>query len=94
MSEAKYFTPNQFKTAGGSTKNKLKSVFRGTQAAWNKFLRPAVNTLAPGFGVAAAAKSKYPQVGQATANILKSISGRKLLNLTDTDGDVLRLKVL
>ena len=30
-----------------SNKNELKSLFRGTKAAWNKFLKPAVNATAP-----------------------------------------------
>ena len=68
---------------GRSIRNKLKSIFRGTQAVLNKFSKPAVNMAAPFIGMAAGAKSKNPQVGQATTNILKSISGSKFLILTE-----------
>ena len=40
------------------------------------------------------AKTKNPKVGQATTNILKSISGGKTLSLTDLHGNGLRLKVM
>ena len=36
------FTPNQFQLEGGSIKSKLQKLFRGTQTAWNKFLKPAI----------------------------------------------------
>ena len=61
----------------GSIKSKLQKIFRGTQTAWNKFLRPAINATAPFIAMAVAAKTKNPKVGQATTNILKSISGEK-----------------
>ena len=37
------FTPHQYMLEGASIKNKLQKIFRGTQTAWNKFLKPAVN---------------------------------------------------
>ena len=40
------------------------------------------------------AKTKIPKVGQATTNSLKSISGGKILSLTDMHGRGLRLKVM
>ena len=88
------FTPNQFQLEGGSIKSKLQKIFRGTQTAWNKFLKPAVNVAAPFIGMAVSAKTKKPNVGQATTNILKSISGGKILSLTDMHGRGLRLKVM
>ena len=88
------FSPNQFQLEGGSIKNKLKSIFRGLQTAWNKFLKPALNATAPFIGMAVSAKTKNPKVGQATTNILKSISGGKILSLTDMHGGGLRLKVM
>ena len=39
-------------------------------------------------------KTKNPKVGSATTNILKSISGGKVLSLTDMHGNGLRLKVM
>ena len=43
--------------------------------------------------VAVAAKTKNPQSAQITSNILKSLTGGKVLRLTDMHGDGLRLKV-
>ena len=88
------FSPNQFQLEGSGFKNKLKSIFRGTQTAWNKFLKPAINATAPFIGMAVTAKTKNPKIGQATTNILKSISGGKILSLTDMHGRGLRLKVM
>ena len=88
------FTPRQNTLEGGSIKGKLKSIFRGIQTAWNKFLKPAINATAPSIGMAVSAKTKNPKVGQATTNILKSISGGRVLNLTDMHGNGLRLKVM
>ena len=88
------FTPHQYMLEGGSKKSKLHKIFRGTQTAWNKFLKPAVNVAAPFLGMAVSAKTKNPKVGQATTNILKSISGGEILSLTDNHGNGLRLKVM
>ena len=88
------FTPKQFQLEGGSIKNNSKSNFKGTQTAWNKFLKPANNATAQFIGMAVSAKTKNPQVGQATTNILKSFSGGKILSLTDMHGNRLRLKVM
>ena len=88
------FTPHQYMLEGGSIKSKLQKIFKGTQTAWNKFLKPAINATAPFIGMAVSAKTKNPKVGQATTNILKSISGGKILSLTDIHGNGLRLKVM
>ena len=58
-----------------------------------KFLKPAINAKSPIIGMAVSAKTKNPKVGAATTNILKSISGGKILSFTDIDGRGLRLKV-
>ena len=79
---------------GGSIKSKLQKIFKGTQTAWNKFLKPAINAIAHFIGVAVSAKTKSPKVGQATTNNLKSISYGKILSLTDIHGKGLRLKVM
>ena len=55
-------------------------------------MKPTINTLAPVIVMAVGAKSKNHQVGAATTNILKSISGGKFLSLTDIHGRGLRLK--
>ena len=89
------FTPNQFQLEGGSIKSKLQNIFTGTQTAWNKFVKPALNMASPYIGMAVSAKTKNPKIGQATANNLKSISGGKILSLTDMhSGAGLRLRVM
>ena len=42
--------------------------------------------------MAVTAKTKSPKVRQATTNILKSISGGKMLSMTDMHGRELRLE--
>ena len=88
------FTPNQYMLEGGSIKSRLQKIFKGTQSAWSRFLKPALNMASPYIGMAVSAKTKNPKIGQATANILKSISGGKVLSLTDVHGNGLRLKVM
>ena len=89
------FTPHQYMLEGGSIKSRLQKIFKGTQTAWNKILKPAINATAPFIGMAVSAKTKSPKVGQATTNILKSISGGKILSLTDMhSGAGLRLRVM
>ena len=89
------FTPQQYQLEGGSIKSKLQKIFKGTQTAWNKFLKPAVDVAAPFIVMAVSAKTKNPKVGQATTNILKSISGGKILSLTDMhSGAGVRLRVM
>ena len=88
------FTPNQYILEGGSIKSKLQKIFKGTKTAWDKFLKTALNMTSPYIGMAVSAKTKNPKVGAATANTLKSISGGKILLLTDFHGIGLRLKVM
>ena len=52
------FKPHQYmKLEGGSIKSKLQKIFRGTQTAWNKFLKPANNATAPSIGMAVSAET-------------------------------------
>ena len=88
------FSPNQFQLEGVGFKNAMKKMFKGSQTAWNKFLKPTINTLAPVIGMAVGAKSKNAKVGGATTNILKSLTGGKILSKTDMHGNGLRLKVM
>ena len=89
------FTPHQHMLEGGSIKSKLRKIFRGTHTAWNKFLKPAVIVAAPFIGMAVSGKTKNPKVGQATTNLLKSISEGKGLSLTDMhSGAGLRFRVM
>ena len=88
------FTPHQYMLEGGSIKSNLQKIFKGTQTAWNKFLKPALYFASPYIGMAVGAKTKNPKIGAATTNILKSISGGKILSLTDMHGNGLRIKVM
>ena len=75
-------------------KMNYKFFFEGTQSAWNKFLRPALTVAAPLNGMAIGAKTKNPEFAQATMIILHSISGGKILSLTDMHLNGLRLRVM
>ena len=89
------FSPNQFQLEGAGFKKTMKKIFKGSQTAWNKLLKPEVNVAAPFVGMAVGAKTKDPKVAQATTNILKSISRGKILSLTDKhSGAGLRLQVM
>ena len=88
------FTPKQFQLEGGSIKSKLQKIFKGTQTAWNKFIKPGLKIAKPLISAAVAAKTKNSQSAQVTNSILKSLTGGKLLSLTDMHGRGLRLKVM
>ena len=86
------FTPNQFQLEGGSIKSKLQKIFRGTQTAWNKFIKPGLKMATPLISAAVVAKTRNPQSAQVTNSILKTLTGGKILSLTDMHGRGLRLK--
>ena len=89
------FTPHQYMLEGGSIKSKLQKLFKGTQTAWNKFIRPGLKIATPLISAAVAAKTKNPQSAQVTNSILKSLTGGKILSLTDMhSGASLRLRVM
>ena len=79
---------------GGSIKNKLQKIFRGTKKAWDSFIKPGFKMATPLISAAVAAKTKSPQSAQITNIILKSLTGGKILSLTDMHGRGLRLKVM
>ena len=87
------FNPKKFQLEGAGFKNTMKRLFKVSQKAWNSFLKPTIITLAPVIGMAVGAKSKNKQIGAATTNTLKSLTGGKVLSLTDMQGRRLRLKV-
>ena len=72
----------------------MKKIFKGSQTAWNNFLKPALQIATPIFSAGVAMKTKNPQSAQVRSNILKSLTGGKILSLTDTHGNGLRLKVM
>ena len=74
--------------------NTNEKLFKGSQKAWGSIFKPAVNVASPLNVMAVSAKTKYPQVAQATTNNSKSISRGKVLCLTDLHGNGLRLKVM
>ena len=41
------FSSNQFQFEGAAFKNTMKKNFKGSQTAWKKFLKPAINATAP-----------------------------------------------
>ena len=94
MSKKATFTPKQFQMEGARVKGKLQKIFEGTQTVWHKFLMPAINAITPIIGIALAAKSKNPEVGEASKKFSKSIRGGKNLRLTEMHGNRLRLNVM
>ena len=88
------FNPKQLQLESSGFKNTKKSFFKRSQTAWNKLLKPAVNVAALSIDMVVGAKTKNKQVGQATTNIMKSISRGRVLILTDLHGNGLRLKLM
>ena len=88
------FTPHRYMLEGGSIKNKLQKIFRGTKQAWDSFIKPGLKMATPLISAAVAAKTKNPQSAQVTNSILKSLTGGKILSLADMHGRGLRLKVM
>ena len=72
---------------GNGFENTMKKTSEVSQSAWYQFLKPTVNVAYPFIRMAVSAKTKNTKVGQATTNILKSISGSKNLSLTDMHGN-------
>ena len=88
------FTPHQYMLEGGSIKSKLQKIFRGTRKAWDSFNKPGLKMATPLISAAVAAETKNPQSAQITNNILKPLTGSKILSLTEMHGRGLRLKVM
>ena len=88
------FTPHHYMLDGGSIKNKLQKIFKGTKIAWDSFIKPGLKMATPLISVATAAKTKNPQSVQVTNSILKSLTRGKFLGLKDLHDNGLRLKVM
>ena len=89
------FTPHQYMLEGGSIKSKLQKIFRGTKKARDNFIKPGLKMATPLISAAVAAKTKNPQSAQVANTILKSLTGDKILSLTDMhSGTGLRLRVM
>ena len=87
-------SPNQFQLEGAGFKNTMKKIFKGSQTAWNKFLKPALKIVTLIVSAGVSANTKNPQSAQITSNILKSLTGGRVPNLTDMQGNGLRIKVI
>ena len=79
---------------GGSIKSKLQKNFKRTRKTWGSFIKLGLKMATPLISAAIAAKSKNPQSAHVTNSILKSLTGGKILSLTDFHGNGLRLKVM
>ena len=88
------FTPHQYMLEGGSIKSKLQKFFRRSEKAWDSFIKPGFKMATPLISAAVAAKTKNPESAKVTIIILKSLTGGKILSLTDMHGRGLRLRVM
>ena len=79
---------------GGSIKPKLQKIFKGTKKAWDSFNKRGPKMATPLISAAVAAKTKNPQSAEVTNSIFKSLTGGKILSLTDMHGKSLGLKVM
>ena len=79
---------------GGSRTSKLQKIFKGTKKARDSSIKPGLKMATPLISSAVVAKSKNPQSAQVMNSILKSLTGGKILSLTDLHGNGLRLKVM
>ena len=79
---------------GGSIKSKLQKIVRGTKKARDSFIKPGLKMATPLKSEAVAAKTENPQSAQITNKKLISITGGKILSLTDMQGRGLRLRVI
>ena len=54
------FTPKQFQLEGNGFQNTMKKNFKGSQTAWNEFLKPSLKIATPIISAGVAAKTKNP----------------------------------
>ena len=86
------FTPKQFQLERAGFEITMKKIFKGTEKKWNNFLKPGLQKATPNISAGVAAKTKHRQSAQITWSISKSLTGGRVLNLTDLHGNGLRLK--
>ena len=94
MSKTNYFHTKTISNGRIQIKKYHEKFFLICQTAWINFSKPAVNVAAPFLGMAVSGKTKTLKVGQATTNILQSISVGERLSLTDLHGNGLKIKIL
>ena len=61
---------------------------------WNSFVQTGMKIATPITSAGVAAKSKNVRAGEMTSNILKSITGGRVLNVTALHGNGLTWKVM
>ena len=88
------FTPRQFQLEGRGFENTTKIFFKGTEKMWNNFIKPGLKVATPIISAGVTAKTKNPQSAQITRNLSKSLTGGKILSVTDMHGHGLRMKVI
>ena len=88
------FTPKQFHLEGNGFKNTMKNIFSGPEKMWKNFNKSGLEKATPIISAGVAAKTQNPQSAQITSNFLKSLTGGKILSLTDMHGRGLILKVM
>ena len=87
-------TLHQYMLEGGLIKSKQQNIFRGTKKTWASFIKTGLKMATPLISAAVAAKTKNPQSAQITNNILKSLTGGKILSLFDMHGRELKLIIM
>ena len=88
------FTPKDFQKEGAGIENTMKKIFKGTENFWKIFIGPGLKIATLIISPDVAAKTKDTQSAQITSNFLKSLTGGKLLSLTDLHGSGLRFEVM
>ena len=59
------FTPHQYMLEGGSIQSKLLKIFKGTQTAWKKFLKPGLKIAAPIISAVVAAQNRESSISSS-----------------------------
>ena len=83
----------QFQLEGKGLENTMK-IFKETEKMWNNFIKPGLKIATPNISAGIAAKTNNPQSAQSPSKNLKSLTGGKILSLTDTYGHGVRLEVI
>ena len=94
MSETSQFTPIQFQLEGSGVEDTMRKIFKRTEKMWNNFIKPGLQVATPNLSAGVGANTKNPQSAQLMSDILKSLTGGKVLSLTDVHGNGLGLKVM
>ena len=94
ISEREYFHIEPFQPEGSGFEKTIENFFKGTEELWNNFFKPGLIIVTPNISAGLAAKTNNPQSSEGTSNISVSLTGGRVLNLTDLHGNGLRLKLM